>query len=68
MLYLRPKGFTCVRCGELAYQSQREGAMAQAQRGRRKALDRLQVDGSKPKGMHWTTYERLVQRIDSRAK
>lgn len=63
--------FACRDCYQLAYPSQREQSF---ERQRRKA-DRIksklglsawdEVYGSvKPKGMHWSTYERLVETYD----
>ncbi len=65
-LYGPGKYFLCRHCYDLAYQSQRDSA---ADRWMSKAQDiRQRLGGSvslyhvfpwKPKGMHWTTYERL---------
>jgi hypothetical protein len=63
--------FACRKCHRLAYPSQREDASDRAGRRADKIRDRLGWDagilngpGSKPKGMHWRTFERLVQEHD----
>ena len=63
--------FRCRRCYRLGYQSQREEpmwrAVSQSQKLRQKyggsgSLDEPFPD--KPKGMHWSTYERICRRAD----
>ena len=57
------KTFACRHCHQLVYASQREGAFHRALRRARKIQVRLGWSGpngwSKPKGMHWQTFERL---------
>jgi hypothetical protein len=53
-------GALCRRCANLAYQSQREDAIARAERRAKRALARLGPDGSRPKGMHKSTYRWLT--------
>ncbi len=70
-LYCAGRYFLCRHCYHLAYQSQRESRM---DRLREKAQDiRMRLGGSaslidpfptKPKGMHWQTYERLRRKSD----
>ena len=59
------ESFACRRCHDLAYPSQREGEFHRALRRARKIQRRLGWDGPygwrKPKGMHWLTFERLVE-------
>ncbi len=58
--------FACRHCHHLAYRSQREADHDRASRWVDKLRDRLGWEpgiingsGSKPKGMHWRTFERL---------
>lgn len=68
LLYSGQGCYACRTCFDLAYRSQRETETAQAVR-RVKAIRQqlgwptgiLQLPGGKPKGMHWSTYLRLVQ-------
>ncbi len=61
--------FACRRCHRLAYPSQREGRIDRTYRKLNSIRKRLSwpgglMDGTawgKPKGMHWTTFERLYQ-------
>jgi len=60
------KVFACRRCYQLAYPSQREGVGDRATRKADKIRDALDWEpgflngeGLKPKGMHWSTFERL---------
>jgi hypothetical protein len=46
----------CRSCLDLGYQSQREGPIVRAKRRADKALRRLGPHGSRPKGMHHSTY------------
>jgi hypothetical protein len=64
--------FACRHCYELAYPSQRETwddrAARRANRIRAKLgwePGILSDDGSKPKGMHWNTFERLTAQHDA---
>ena len=63
--------FVCRQCLHLSYESQREQPYGRALR-RAQAI-RMKLGGSgsiaedfpeKPKGMHWRTYSRLIQRYD----
>jgi len=57
--------FACRHCHNLAYASQREDEMSRAMRRAQKIQNRLgwydRHDGTKPKGMHWRTFERLAE-------
>ena len=62
------KYFLCRHCHDLAYQSQSENRALRASRRSRKIIERLGGDGygdfypNKPKGMHWKTYHRLIEK------
>ena len=65
-LYMAGKYFLCRRCYNLVYQSQRESKPDRLLRKSQNIRMRLGGTGSimesfpfKPKGMHWSTYERL---------
>ena len=69
MLYLAGKYFSCRHCYQLAYQSQREGKGDRGHRGANKIRTKLgwvlgiaNPPEGKPKGMHWQTYFRLIDR------
>lgn len=71
-LYLAGKYFLCRHCHELAYSSQREGKEFRSLNKARKIYRRLGVNNcndlfitSKPKGMHWRTYQKLVDEAQS---
>lgn len=50
----------CRRCRNLAYESQREDALARAERRLHKARERLPQDGIRPKRMRHATFEKLL--------
>lgn len=63
--------FTCRHCLRLAYPSQRESDLDRATRQVDRIRERLgwppsilNGRGNKPKGMHWTTFDRLVDEHD----
>jgi hypothetical protein len=67
LLYLGGKIFACRHCYRLAYKSQRESMDDRAHKRANKIRDKLNwprgilnPTGDKPKGMHWTTYCRLL--------
>lgn len=71
-LYLAGKYFLCRHCHDLAYSSQREGKEFRSLNKARKIYRSLGVNNcndlfitSKPKGMHWKTYEKLVDEAQS---
>src|SRR5262245_40321657 len=61
----------CHRCHRLRYLSQRESRCGRANLGMMKIVKRLDPEATctalppKPKGMHWSTYERLCERYDT---
>ncbi|MCP4994933.1 MAG: hypothetical protein GY934_14285 [Gammaproteobacteria bacterium] len=64
--------FACRHCHELAYPSQRETYDDRAARRADRIRDKLgwelgilNGDGWKPKGMHWSTFERLTVQHDA---
>jgi hypothetical protein len=66
VLYGPGRYFLCRHCYELVYQSQRDNAMYRALHRAQKIRERLGGSANmmepfpeKPKGMHWSTYERL---------
>ena len=75
LLYLGGAGiFACRHCYRLAYRSQRESETDRAYRPADKLRARLgwqagilNPAGSKPKGMHWKTYERLTSAYHNEA-
>lgn len=69
ILYAGGKYFACRHCYQLAYKSQRETKSDRGYRGAEKIRERLDWEpgianpfGSKPKGMHWQTYIRLLDK------
>ena len=72
MLYAPGRYFACRPCGGLGYATQKEGAGNRASTRADKLRKRLgwpagtlNGDGGKPKGMHWTTYQRLKSHHDA---
>jgi len=66
VLYAPGRYFACRQCGELCYATQKQNAGDRASTKAEKLRKRmgweagiLNGDGGKPKGMHWTTYQRL---------
>ncbi|MBM4208253.1 MAG: hypothetical protein FJ190_09655 [Gammaproteobacteria bacterium] len=67
ILYSGGKYYACRHCYQLAYQSQREDKGDRGHRGANKIRARLgwqpgiaNQNENKPKGMHWSTYNRLM--------
>lgn len=64
VLFLRgAAGFMCRHCGRIAYGSQSEDEMGRSWRKQRKAEAQLGEGWSRPKGMHRSTRDRLVETI-----
>lgn len=66
------KVYACRHCHKLAYRTQREQAHDRAGSKADKLRNRLQWEvgilngnGSKPKGMHWATFDRLEAQHDA---
>jgi hypothetical protein len=64
--------FACRHCQQLAYASQREYGYDRATRKADRIREKLDWepgilnrDGTRPKGMHWRTYERLEAKHDT---
>jgi hypothetical protein len=62
-LYERNARFACRICQRLRYQSQALDPLARHQWAYTKLQTRLRDNELKPKGMHWHTYENLVDRL-----
>jgi len=62
VLYLRG-GFACRHCSRVVYASQSEDALGRLWRKQEKAEAKLGENWQRPKGMHRTTYERVLNRI-----
>jgi hypothetical protein len=72
VLYAPGRYFACRDCGGLSYATQKESAGDRASTKADKLRKRLgwaagilNGDGGKPKGMHWTTYQRLKSDHDA---
>ena len=68
----RERLFLCRACADLTYRSRRESVHTQALSRAQKIRQRLGGSASmaepfreKPKGMHWTTYERLWEKAEA---
>lgn len=60
VLYLRSWRFVCRACGDIAYSVQSEDAVGRAWRRQGRLEARLGPHWSRPRGMHRTTYARLL--------
>lgn len=74
ILYLAGKYFACRHCYHLAYQCQREDSSDRLMRKADKIRVKLKwapgianPNGTKPKGMHWKTFDRLQAKQNSYA-
>ena len=63
VLYLRAGRFACRQCQRLAYASQSDDAIGRGWRRQQKIEAQLGANWNRPKGMHRTTYERLLSII-----
>lgn len=63
MIYFRRGGFHCRKCAQVAYYSQSEDDIDRTWQKQRKAEAKLGKGWSRPKGMHATTRDRLLQVI-----
>jgi hypothetical protein len=63
VIYMRRGGFYCRKCAGVAYYSQSEDAIGRAWRKQQKAEARLGRGWARPKGMHATTHEHLLEVI-----
>lgn len=61
VLYLRGHALACRSCHGLVYRSQSQGKLPAALRRMHKRMAQLGPDFTRPKGMHWHTYWRLLQ-------
>lgn len=62
-LYVASGGFACRKCYRLTYNSTRMDATDRSWRRIRNLEAKLGNNRSKPKGMHWQTYQRLQWRL-----
>lgn len=60
LLYLHRGGFACRPCQDVAYASQSEDIIGRSWRRQRQLEARLGPERTRPKGMHWRTYGRLL--------
>ena len=72
VLYAPGRTFACRQCCGLAYATQKDGIGDRASTKADKLRKRLgwqagilNGEGGKPKGMHWTTYQRLKSQHDA---
>jgi hypothetical protein len=63
VLFLRANGFACRRCQGIAYSSQSEDMTGRAWRRQAKLEARLGPNWQRPKGMHRSTRDNLLDRI-----
>lgn len=63
VLYLRAGRFACRHCQRIAYASQSGDALDRVWRRQQRIEAKLGEDWQRPKGMHHSTYDRLMSRI-----
>ena len=63
VLFMRLGSFQCRRCGGVAYGSQSEDACGRSWRIEQKLAKRLGDNWTRPRGMHRTTYSKIVSGI-----
>lgn len=64
-LYWLHSSFRCRTCGSVAYQSQSKDVFGRTWRRQRQKEGRLRPDGSRPRGMHWSTYVRIQEQLSA---
>lgn len=64
VLFLRSRRYACRKCHRLTYLTQQLGPLQRTWRKQSKLEALAGPDGAKPKGMHWSTWERLLERIE----
>jgi hypothetical protein len=65
VLFLRNLGFGCRKCNRIAYSSQSDDPMGRAWRRQTKIERRLGDDWERPKGMHRSTFDLLLEKLES---
>ena len=65
VLYFRASRFGCRHCQRIAYSSQSEDATGRLWRTQRKLEAKLADGLQRPKGMHATTYDGILERIEA---
>ena len=68
VLFLRANGFFCRHCNRIAYGSQSDDALGRTWRKQRKIERRLGEHFQRPKGMHQTTFAKLLAKISDCAE
>lgn len=63
VLYWLHSTFQCRSCGSIAYLSQSKEVFGRTWRRQRRKELRLRPDGSRPVGMHWSTYGQIKAEI-----
>jgi len=63
-LYLGIDAFACRKCYRLQHASTREDHVTRLWRKRERLKARLEPDKSKPKGMHWRTFDTIFDKMD----
>ena len=64
VLYMRRGGFYCRKCARVAHRSQSEDSIVRAWRVQQKAEAKLGDNWARSKGMHSSTYEKMLEVID----
>jgi hypothetical protein len=62
LLFMRWGRFACRKCQRVAFTSQSEDLCGRTWRAQQKIEQRLGKNWRRPKGMRWTTYNRLIYR------
>ena len=64
VLFVRANGFRCRQCNRVAYGSQSDDALGRTWRKQAKIERRLGENWQRPRGMHQTTYAKLMAKIN----